>query len=76
MRTTLDLDDEILLTVKEIAKQRKTTAGSVVSSLLRESLQPKSFKLEYRNGIPVLPRRPHGPVVTGELVNRLLDEDE
>ena len=76
MRTTLDIDDEIMLTVKEIAQQRKTTAGSVVSSLLRESLQPKNFKLEYRNGIPVLPRRPQGPVVTAELVNRLLDEDE
>jgi hypothetical protein len=41
MRTTLDIDDEILLTVKQIAQQRKTTAGSVVSSLLRESLEPK-----------------------------------
>ena len=76
MRTTLDIDDEILLTVKQIAQQRKTTAGSVVSSLLRESLQPKSFKLEYRNGIPLLPKRPHGPAVTAELVDRLLDEDE
>ena len=76
MRTTLDIDDEILLTVKEIAHQRKTTAGSVVSSLLRESLRPKSFKLEYRNGVPVLPRRSNGPVVTAELVNRLRDEDE
>jgi len=75
MRTTLDIDDELLLTVKQIAKQRKTTAGSV-SSLLRESLQPKHFKLEYRNGIPLLPRRPNGPVVTSDLVNRLLDEDE
>ena len=76
MRTTLDIDDELLLTVKEIAHQTKSTAGSVVSGLLRESLQPKSFKLEYRNGIPLLPRRPNGPVVTSELVNRLLNEDE
>jgi hypothetical protein len=76
MRTTLDIDDEILLTVKEIAHQRKTTAGNVVSTLLRESLRPKSFKPEYRNGIPLLPRRPKGPVVTAELVNRLRDEDE
>jgi hypothetical protein len=76
MRTTLDIDDELLLTVKEIAHQRKTTAGNVVSGLLRESLQPKSFKLEYRNGVPVLPRRPNGPVVTAELVSRLLDEEE
>jgi hypothetical protein len=76
VRTTLDIDDEILLTVKEIAQQQKTTAGNVVSRLLRESLQPRSFELEYRNGIPLLPRRPHGPVVTAELVNRLRDEDE
>jgi hypothetical protein len=76
MRTTLDIDDELLLTVKEIAHQRKTTAGNVISSLLRESLQPKSFKLEYRNGIPLLPRRPKGPIVTTELVDRLVSEDE
>jgi hypothetical protein len=76
MRTTLDIDDEILLTVKQIAQQQKTTAGSVVSRLLRESLEPKSFAIEYRDGVPVLPRRPNAPVVTTELVNRLLNEDE
>lgn len=76
MRTTLDIEDEILLTVKQIAQQRKTTAGSVVSGLLRESLAPKSFAIEYRDGVPVLPRRPNGPTVTTELVNRLLNEDE
>jgi len=76
MRTTLEIEDEILLTVKAIAQQRKTTAGDVVSSLLRESLAPKNFKLEYRNGVPLLPRRPHGPVVTAEMVDRLADEDE
>jgi hypothetical protein len=76
MRTTLELEDEVLLTVKEIAQQRGTTAGSVVSSLLREALQPKSFQVEYRDGVPLLPRRPNAPVVTSELVNRLRDEDE
>ena len=70
VRTTLDIDDELMLTVKEMAQQRKTTAGSVVSALLRESLQPRSFQLEYRNGVPVLPRGPNSPVVTSELVNR------
>lgn len=76
MRTTLEIEDEVLLTVKEIAQQRGTTAGHVVSSLLRESLQPKSFQVEYRDGVPLLPRRPNGPVVTTEMVNRLRDEDE
>ena len=73
MRTTLDIDDELLLVVKEIAQLRKVTAGSVVSSLLRGSLQPREFKLEYHNGVPLLPRRPNGPAVTVEIVNRLLD---
>ena len=76
MRTTLDIEDELLLTVKRIAEQRKTTAGSVISALLRESLQPRAFELESRNGIPVLPRRPNGGIVTTDLVNRLLNEDE
>jgi hypothetical protein len=76
VRTTLDMDDELLLTIKEMAQQRKTTAGSMVSSLLREALQPKSFKLDYRDGVPVLPLPGNAPVVTTELVNRLRDEDE
>jgi hypothetical protein len=76
VRTTLDIDDELLLTIKEMARQRKTTAGSMVSSLLREALQPKSFKLAYRDGVPLLPRRENAPMVTSELVNRLRDEDE
>lgn len=76
MRTTLDIDDEVLLTVKQIARQQKTTAGSVVSRLLRESLQPKAFTLRRRNGVPVLPRGANAPVVTAELVGRLRDEEE
>ncbi len=76
MRTTLDIDYEPLLTVKEMALQQKTTAGSVVSRLLRESLQPRTFRQEYRNGVPLLRRRPHGPTITIELVNRLRDEGE
>jgi Arc/MetJ family transcription regulator len=76
MRTTVDIDDDLLLTVKEIAQQQKTTAGNVVSRLLREALRPRSFKLEYRNGVPLLPRRAGGPAVTKALVDRLRDEDE
>ena len=76
MRTTIDIDDEILSTVKEIARMQKQTAGDVVSRLLRESLQPKSFAREYRNGVPLLPRRSPDVRVTTELVNRLRDEEE
>jgi len=76
MRTTLDIDDELLLTVKEIARSEKKTAGEVISGFLRDSLQPKSITQEYRNGVPLLPRSPQGVRVTTELVNRLRDEDD
>jgi predicted DNA-binding ribbon-helix-helix protein len=45
VRTTLDIEDEILLTVKEIALQRKVSAGRVVSSLLREALNTAAASL-------------------------------
>ncbi|HME05683.1 MAG TPA: hypothetical protein VKG25_01485 [Bryobacteraceae bacterium] len=76
MRTTLDIEDDILLTIKQIAHQRNTSAGHVVSTMLREALRPKPFKQEYRNGVPLLPRRPGGLKLTPELVNQLRDEDE
>jgi len=76
VRTTLDIDDEILLTVKEIARQRNTTEGDVVSGLLRESLSPKSFSVRYRARVPVLPRRAAAPVVTNALIERLLNEED
>ena len=76
MRTTLNIDDEVLLAVGEVARQRRTTVGSVVSDLLRDSLQPGIFKVAYRNGVPLLPRKSNGPIVTAELVNRLEYEDE
>jgi hypothetical protein len=76
VRTTLDIDDELLFTVKEIARSGNRTAGEVVSGLLRESLTPRSGAREYRNGVPLLPQRPQGTPVTVELVNRLRDEDE
>jgi len=74
MRTTLDLDDDILNAAKEIAAARGTTAGKVLSELARKALTP-SRTARVRNGIPLLPRRPaRAPRPTMELVNRLRDE--
>ncbi len=74
MRTTLDIDDDILLAAKALARDRQTSAGKVISELARKGLtRPVSFKA--RNGIPQLPVRPDGGIVTLDLVNRLRDED-
>jgi hypothetical protein len=74
MRTTLDLDDDVLQAAKELAAARGRTAGQIVSELLRKALtSPSSGPV--RNGVPLLPRRPAtAPRPTLALVNRLLDE--
>lgn len=38
MRTTLDIDDDLIRAAKELARREKLSAGQVVSRLLREAL--------------------------------------
>ncbi len=74
MRTTLDLDMDVLLAAKELAATRGTTAGRVVSDLVRKALTPTSSG-RVRNGVPLLPRRPSGsPRPTMKLVNAMRDD--
>jgi hypothetical protein len=76
MRTTLDIDDDILQAAKELARAEKKTAGQVLSELARKGLSPvpelSSNAIMFRDGIPVL--RSRGAVVTKELVDRLIEE--
>ena len=73
MRTTLDIDDDVMLAVKQLSRQRRETAGHLVSELVRKALMPKIRGRE-RNGVPLFPTRPGAGVVTLDLVNRLRDE--
>ena len=73
MRTTLDIDDDVLNAAKELAKRQKTAVGRVISDLARGSLtRPAQGPLVYRNGFWVLPKR--GGVVTSGRVARLEEE--
>ena len=73
MRTTLDIDDDLLQAAKELAAARKATAGRVISDLVRKALEPARAG-QVRNGVPVLPPRPSGASrPTMKLVNALRD---
>jgi hypothetical protein len=73
MRTTLDVDDDVLEAARVIARQKNETIGKIVSDLARRSLHPVAAG-EKRNGVPLLPvRNPHARVTT-EMVNALRDE--
>jgi len=73
MRTTIAIDDDVLTAAKAIARQRNQTVGKVVSELARNSLRPPAALAE-RNGVPLLPVRKAGVIVTLEIVNGLRDE--
>ena len=72
MRTTLDLDDDVLAAARSIATARKQTMGKVVSDLVRQSLATKLKKAP--SGIPLLPRR-RGVIVTNELIDKLREDE-
>jgi len=74
MRTTLDIDEDVLAAIKELAANRRSTAGKVLSGLAREALRPRGGSPAVRSGVPLLPpRRGERPVTLRE-VNRLRDE--
>ena len=74
MRTTLSIDEDILLAAKELAAAQKKTAGEVISELARRGLRGGSESSGgTRNGFELLAAG--GQVVTSELVKRLLEEE-
>jgi hypothetical protein len=72
MRTTLAIDDDVLIAAKAIARQQKRSVGKVISELARCSL-PKPQPHASRNGIQLLPRGDREAVVTFETVKGLLN---
>jgi hypothetical protein len=73
MRTTLDIDEDLVLTAKQLANQKRTTMGKVVSNLMRKALAREDAQ-PVRNGIRPFAPKAGAPKVTLELVNRLRDE--
>ena len=73
MRTTLDLEDDVLFAAKEIARRRGVSVGKILSELARQSLS-RNVSETTRNGAPLFPLPPEARVVTLELVNQLRDE--
>jgi hypothetical protein len=75
MRTTLDIDIDVLQAAKELASAQNTTAGAVISELFREALtlKTKSGESVVRNGFPQFAAA--GPLITEEMIEGLLDKD-
>ncbi len=74
MRTTLNLDDDVLETARALAARQRKPLGEVVSALLRRAVEPAPRPPVERNGIPLFPVSQGARPVTPEIVKELLDE--
>lgn len=80
MRTTLDIEDDVLAAARELARRQGTTAGQMVSRLLRAALSGAAATGQAPAGASpgVAGFRPFqapvGAVVTNEQIDQLRDE--
>lgn len=74
MRTTLTLDDDVLLAARALAEAQKRTIGDVISGLVRRSLVSPNSKRRTRNGNSLLEAGAAASAVDLALVNALRDD--
>lgn len=81
MRTTLDIDDDVLQAAKDLARRQQITAGQIISRLLRERLNgvvPDAAGAAAEPPVNAAGFRPlpsRGVLVSNELVNTLRDRE-
>ena len=77
MRTTLDIEDDVLFAAKDLARRQRRTVGQVISELARKGLaggQPATREPKAVYGLRPLPKE--GRIVSNELINKLREEGE
>lgn len=73
VRTTLEIDNDVVSAARELAALQRRSLGSVISELARRGLTPAQVHTD--GSLPVI-RMPAGsPPITPEMVRRALDED-
>lgn len=79
MRTTIDIEPDVLSAAKEIARQKHVGVGKVVSDLLRQALTGETGSYSQSDsstsatGFEPFPAR--GVIVTNDLIDRLRDAE-
>ena len=78
MRTTLDIDDDVLQAAKELALRERKTAGRVLSELARRGMAKDTLSAKPAANEVFLGFRPfthRGAIVTNEMIDQLREED-
>ena len=78
MRTTLDIENDILFAAKDLARREKKTIGQMISDLARRGLtsEPAPGTREPKVVYGFRPFPKEGRVVSNELINKLREDGE
>lgn len=74
MRTTLELDNDVVESAKHLAKTQGNTVGQVISDLVRLALHHRNIRPSMRNGVPLFLSNSTVQQPDLALVNALRDE--
>jgi len=78
MRTTIDIEDDVLFAAKDLARREKKTAGQIISELARKGLAGAvtSTAREPRAVYGFRPFPKEGRIVSNALINKLREDGE
>lgn len=71
MRTTLEIDDDVVAVARELAGRERRSLGSVISELARRGLE--ATRVEAERDLPVISVPSGTPPITPELVRSALE---
>jgi hypothetical protein len=76
MRTTLEIDDDVMEAAREMARLKNQCIGRAISDLARRGLAPEiSPVVEVEDRIPVWKHGAGAVAVTSEMVRNLADDE-
>ena len=75
VRTTVNVDDDVLEAAKSIARAERRGVGAVISELARRGLAPTTIRVSAEDGFPVFSVAADAPPITDAMVRAALDED-
>jgi hypothetical protein len=70
MRTTIDIDDEVLAAARALSAESGVSLGAAVSELARRGLRPRTVD----SGFPTFEVAPDTPPMTPDMVREARDE--
>jgi hypothetical protein len=74
VRTTVNVDDDVLEAARAIARAERRSLGTVISDLLRRGLVPPQPRIADDDGFPVFRVPPGSRPITDEMVEAATEE--